>query len=165
MKKLLIELINNYIENLSCLIPLLNEKSKELKGFQITDPLGFLDSENTISYSFHGTTGIALKSKDIMVDFDVCNDSRCDGFNPFILYQYIYKNVEIKNKFSSLMNQNILFNLLEELTQNGLIEKVSSYNNTPFYFLKDSEPLIIYTFALTYDETVDWFERGIRPIK
>ena len=58
MKKLLIELLYEYVDKIAYFIPLLNQKSSGIKGFTSLHNDGYLNDEQTISYRFNEGSNI-----------------------------------------------------------------------------------------------------------
>jgi hypothetical protein len=169
MKEQLLEVLKDYVKDVAYFVPLLDKKSRVLKGFQVTDPSGFLDEDKTITYSFHGSSGVCLGNSETELDFDIGWKRRCDGFYPYVLEQYINNHKRIAQKFPFLIpkdfisNTQLLSSLLELLVKEGIIVKKKNWSSEYFYYLKGVKPVRFKTFGITDEELVDWFENGIRP--
>jgi hypothetical protein len=167
MKKLLIELLFEYVDNITYFVPLLNKKSDGIKGFTILYNDGYLNDEQTISYRFHEGSNISFESKDVKMYFDTLN-KRCDGFNSYNLSYFIENNDLIKQKYSIFIsegltqNRNIISELLEGLVIDGFLEKKSSWEEHIFYYFKDINPIYFISISFTEEEEWAWLESKMK---
>lgn len=156
MKDKMIDLIKYYLKDVKYFIDLLNEKSEKEKGFQLMNPTGFLDENNTISYTFYGTGGIIFKSDNKSLRFEAYYEGRCDSFSPYSLYYYIDTNKFIKKKFTNYFDSTIIMNSLEELYTESIIDRKNLSNDRCTYFLKDITPIYFISFPPSEEAFLAW---------
>ena len=167
MKKLLIELLYEYVDKIAYFIPLLNQKSSGIKGFTSLHNDGYLNDEQTISYRFNEGSNILFESNDANVYFETLK-TRCDGFNTYNLSYFIENNDLVKQKYSIFIsegltqNRNIISELLEDLVNDGFLEKKSSWEEHIFYYFKEISPIYFTPISFIEEEEWAWLENEMK---
>lgn len=100
---------------------------------------GYLDDEKKIQYKFHGPLGCLIKWADgKIVDFDLGEEGRCDGFDLGFVKSFYDDNEEIKRKYQAITFEDIE-EVVNALVQEGII--VHNKLDRLFYFKKDYDNL------------------------
>ncbi|MBT9392675.1 hypothetical protein KLP40_05820 [Hymenobacter sp. NST-14] len=142
-KKQLLGLIEDYKKAVEKAVNLLNAKSEREKGFQYARPenpesgRGYLDDSNENRYVFHGI-GCLVTTKEFEVDFNFGDKRRCDGIDPWFVFVFLQSNKHIKDKYSLLLSETHVKNLLQELEAEGMVVKnVFPMSERTYYLTSD----------------------------
>jgi hypothetical protein len=126
-KQQVAELIQDYQTAVYRAVALLNAKSEREIGFQKHQEspgvrAGYLDDLRQVRYHFHGI-GCYITTPEFEVDFDYALEGGCTGIDAWFLFAFLKSNSFIRLKFPLLTSGEQVEQLLEELTQEGLLTK------------------------------------------
>jgi len=97
---------------------------------------GFIDSEKTIEYYFHGSgCRVALPSGP--VDWDFGYDGRLDGLDPWFLWEFAQKGTENFPEFRIKQNFDMAF---EAAISERLIDQPFSAFQDRLFYLRQNNP-------------------------
>lgn len=143
-----VALIKEYQKTVLESVILLNKKYKEDPDFYKPKEdddfrrIGFLDRNETIKYSFHGTNGCLVEWENGKnIDFNLGVGGRCDGFDPWFVYDFFENNKDVFDRYAPLT--------IDEIRQavSSLIEEDKLRFNDGFdlyYFFEDYNNLAPY---------------------
>ncbi|GAA4042549.1 hypothetical protein GCM10022409_30610 [Hymenobacter glaciei] len=136
----LLGLIEDYKLAVAKAVGLLNAKSEKEKGFQYARPENthssekYLDDSKENSYMFHGI-GCFVTMKELRVDFDFGHERRCDGLDPWFVFDFLESNKSIRDKYPLLLSDTHVRSLLQELAEDGLAVKDAFSSSERTYYL------------------------------
>jgi hypothetical protein len=137
----IVMLIKDYKENVVEGVKCLNKKYFENPGFyQTTDDgfierHGFIESDKKTYYEFHGISGCYVKWQNgKSVDFNLGEAGRCDGFDPWFVFDFYKSNTDVKLKYHDVTIDSIN-DVLNDLMDNG--EIIEDDFNHLYYFKDD----------------------------
>ena len=123
-------------------VALLNAKSGREKGFQrhynsAGTRAGYLDEVKQVRYSFHGY-GCMITTPEFTVDFDYAKEGGCTGIDTWFLFDFLESNPGIQARYPALTSEEQVEQVLQELTQEGLLSKqVYAVDDRRYYVTAD----------------------------